>query len=302
MIRPHPVSLPPDAREWLDWLRIECGVAENTLRAYEGDLRRYATCLAGESPRAARPQDVMAFVVAEGARGMSAATQFRRLVAVRSFHRWLAAERKTETDPAAQIDAPKLWLRIPSYLSPPEVERLLEAPADPTPRDLRDQAVLEVLYACGLRASEAAGLRLSDLAFDERVLRVRGKGGKERIVPFGTRAAECLRTWLEDGRPRMSRAVAEAAGVVFLSPRGLPLRRENVWTLVKARVRAAGITKRVTPHTLRHSFATHLLWGGADLRVVQALLGHASLSTTQIYTKVEEERLRESHGRFHPRG
>jgi len=161
--------------------------------------------------------------------------------------------------------------------------------------------VMEVLYGCGLRASEAAGLRVTDISFDDRVLRVSGKGGKERLVPFGGRAESSLRAWIDVGRPEKAFDATKAAGAVFVGPRGRPIRREDVWRIVKNRAIAAGITKPISPHKLRHSFATHLLWGGADLRVVQAMLGHASLSTTQIYTRVEEERLRESHSRFHPR-
>jgi integrase/recombinase XerD len=295
-------ELPADCRDWLDWLRVECGLQPNTLRAYEDDLARYVESLGGRRPAAARPDDVVAFVDSEGRRGTSKASQARRLVAVRGFHRWLAAERRAAQDPAAEIDLPKLWDRTPGYLTYEEMEKLLAPPETDEPFDLRDQAVIELLYGCGLRASEAARLRLADVSFDDRVLRVLGKGGKERIVPFGSRAETALRAWLDVGRPRVAFDASKAAGAVFVGPRGRPTRREDVWRIVKKRAAAAGIRKTLYPHMLRHSFATHLLWGGADLRVVQAMLGHASLSTTQIYTRVEEERLRESHSKFHPRG
>jgi integrase/recombinase XerD len=298
----HPtVELPPDCRDWLDWLRVECGLQRNTLVAYESDLRRYVAVLGGRGPALARPEDVANFLAAEKSRGTSPTSQARRLVAVRSFHRWLAAEHRAPEDPAAEVDLPSIWDRVPSYLSYEEVERLVTPPRASEPFDLRDQAVMEVLYGCGLRASEAAGLRVTDISFDDRVLRVSGKGGKERLVPFGERAESALRTWLDVGRPVKAFDATKAAGAVFVGPRGRPIRREDVWRIVKNRALAAGIKKPISPHKLRHSFATHLLWGGADLRVVQAMLGHASLSTTQIYTRVEEERLRESHSRFHPR-
>lgn len=294
--------LPPDVRDWLDWLRVECGVRDNTLCAYEADLRLYLASLGARAPSRARPSDVADFLLSEKTRGMSPTSQARRLVAVRGLHRWLAAERRAPEDPAAEVDLPELWERTPDYLSYDEMERLLAPPTETAPFDLRDQAIVEVLYGCGLRASEAAGLRLTDISFDDRVLRVVGKGGKERMVPFGARAETALHAWIDRGRPIAAFDAGKAAGAVFVGPRGRPTRREDVWRVVKARARAAGITKKLYPHKLRHSFATHLLWGGADLRVVQSLLGHSSLSTTQIYTRVEEERLREAHSRFHPRG
>ena len=294
-------SLPDDCRDWLAWLRVECGVQPNTLAAYEADIALYVNSLGGRAPPTARPDDVKAFLQAEKARGMSPASQGRRLAAVRVFHRWLAAERRAADDPAAEIEAPALWDRTPRYLTNEEVDHFLTPPKSDDPFDLRDQAVIELLYGCGLRASEAAGIKLADVSFDERVLRVEGKGGKERVVPFGSRAETALRAWIDRGRPLKAFDGAKAQGAVFVGPRGRPIRREDVGRIVKARARAAGLRKNLYPHLLRHSFATHLLWGGADLRAVQAMLGHASLSTTQIYTRVEEERLREAHSKFHPR-
>ncbi len=294
-------ALPSSCRDWLDWLRVECGVATNTLEAYEADLRRYVATIPERRPELARPEHVVDFLQSETARGMSPASQARRLVAVRNFHRWLAAERRAPDDPSAEVDLPSLWDRAPDYLTYEEMEQLLAPAGGSEPFDLRDQAVIEVLYGCGLRASEAAGLRINDVSFDERVLRIVGKGGKERLVPFGERAQTALHAWIDRGRPVKAFDAAKAAGAVFVGPRGRPIRREDVWRIVKTRARSAGIRKTLYPHMLRHSFATHLLWGGADLRVVQAMLGHASLSTTQVYTRVEEERLREAHSKFHPR-
>ncbi len=292
----------PSVRAFLAWARVECGASENTLRAYAADLALYCASLPGGDPGAAGPESVVDFVASEAVRGMSAATQARRLVAVRALHRWLVAEGWATTDPGADVPTPKLDDRIPTYLSAAEVERLL-APADGAGADeLREQAVLELLYGCGLRAGECASVRLEHVWFDESTLRVRGKGGKDRIVPFGAAAADALRRWLRDGRPLCLPRAGDDPGTVLLTARGRALSRQHVWALVRARAEARGIARRrLSPHTLRHSFATHLLAGGADLRIVQALLGHASVSTTQIYTRVEEERLRAAHARFHPR-
>jgi len=297
-----PQPLPRDAEDHLAWLRVECGLAANTLAAYRGDLGLYVASLRGRDLRHVRAADVTRFLHGEARRGMSETSRARRLVAVRGLHRWLAAEGRTPEDPAAEVDAPKLWRRLPAYLSPDEVERLLTPEEDATPAALLRQAVLEVLYGCGLRASEAATLAIDEVRFDESVVRTTGKGGKTRLVPFGDRAREAIRRWLGAGRPARLRGDGSDRGALFLSPRGRPLRREHVWTIVRERCVLAGITKHLSPHTLRHSFATHLLWGGADLRVVQAMLGHASLSTTQVYTRVDEARLRDVHATFHPRG
>lgn len=297
-----PASENPELRAYLDWLRIECGLAAASLAAYRADLDLYLDVVPGRDALRATGEDVIAFLAAEEERGMVAATRARRLVSVRCLHRWLAAEGHRETDPCALIDAPRLARYLPSYLGPEEVDALLarrEEPADPY--WLRSQAILELLYASGLRASEVAGLRLHDVDLDEGLLRVRGKGGKDRLVPFGARARHAVEDWLRDGRPELLPAGRPAAETLLVSRNGRALTRQTVWATVKQRALDAGIGKKVSPHTLRHSFATHLLAGGADLRVVQTLLGHASVSTTQIYTRVDEERLRHTHARFHPR-
>lgn len=289
-------------RRFLDWMRVECGASPRTLAAYGADLDLYAAGLPDGDPRAADPDAVADFVAGESARGMSPATQARRLVAVRALHRWLAAEGVCARDPAAEIDGPTLWKRIPEYLTPGEVERLLAPDELRDPVALRTQAMLELLYACGLRATECTTLRREHVFFDESTLRVRGKGGKDRLVPFGRAAADALRAWLEHGRPAFAPPTDEDPGTVLLSVRGRPLSRQDVWTAVRKRAEARGVDRRkLSPHTLRHTFATHLLTGGADLRIVQTLLGHASVSTTQIYTRVEEDRMRAAHARFHPR-
>ena len=289
-------------RRFLAWMRVECGASAHTLESYGGDLALYTAGLPGGDPVSATTEHVEDFVAGEAARGMSPASQARRLVAVRALHRWMAAEGKDVSDPAAEVDGPTLWKRIPDYLTPGEVEHLLASDDAQGPYALREQALLELLYACGLRATECTTLRLVHVLFDESVLRVRGKGGKDRMVPFGRAAAAALRAWLDHGRPAFTPRPDDDPGTVLLSVRGRALSRQDVWTAVRRRAAARGIERRkVSPHTLRHSFATHLLTGGADLRVVQALLGHASVSTTQIYTRVEEDRMRAAHARFHPR-
>jgi len=293
---------PAAIREFLAWMRVEAGASPHTLAAYRADLALYLAGLPEGELRRARPEHVMDFVAGEAARGMAPATQARRLVAVRVLHRWLLAEARCAADPAADVDGPVLWSRIPEYLTPGEAEHLLEPEADPTATAMRAQVMLELLYGCGLRATECAGVRVEHVSFDESVLRVRGKGEKDRIVPYGASAARALALWLEDARPGFVSSRHPDPGTVLLSVRGNPLTRQDVWTTVRKRATERGIDRRkISPHTLRHSFATHLLAGGADLRVVQSLLGHASVSTTQIYTRVEEERMRAAHARFHPR-
>jgi integrase/recombinase XerD len=292
----------PDAADHLAWLRVECGLAEATLEAYADDLRRYLASLLPKTPRQARTEDVERFLHGEEQRGIAPRSRARRLVAVRGFHRWLAAEGRTPDDPAAAVDAPKLWKTLPGYLPPDAIDALLAPEEEDSPAALLRQAVLETLYGCGLRASECAGLPLDGVRFDEGVVRVTGKGGKTRIVPFGDRCEDAIRAWMDRGRPARVAGDGRDRGALFLAPRGAPLRREHVWRIVRERCVRAGIRGEISPHTLRHSFATHLLWGGADLRVVQAMLGHASLSTTQVYTRVDEARLRTVHARFHPRG
>ncbi len=289
-------------RPWLDYLRSEAGLAENSVAAYGRDVGAWIGFLesAGLSPAAARRDDLVAHMAAARAAGTSPRSQARALSALRSFHRFLVAERLASEDPTAGVDPPKTWSRLPAVLPADEVETLLAQPSGRTVLGRRDRAVLEILYGCGLRASEVASLRCEGVSFDLGVLRVLGKGHKERIVPFGHRARDAVRAWLDHGRHR----VAGGADLphLFLSRAGRPLRREDVWRLVRRHLRSAGIRGDASTHTLRHSFATHLLEGGADLRSVQEMLGHASVATTQIYTHTDAARLRAVHRKFHPRG
>jgi len=292
---------PPLLRDFTSCLRAEAGLSENTVRAYGRDVGRWLAALSrgGRAPAEARREDVLEHLAAERARGLSARSLARSLAAMRVFHRFLVAEGRAPGDPTAGVDAPRLWSRLPAVLSREDVEALLASPNARTVAGRRDRAILECLYGCGLRASEAAGLRTDQVSFDLGVLRVVGKGNKERLVPYGDRAREALRSWLEHGRPKAAR---EDLPHCFLTRTGKPMLREDVWRVVRKHLRAAGIGADASTHTLRHSFATHLIEGGADLRSVQEMLGHASVATTQIYTHTDATRLRRVHREFHPRG
>jgi integrase/recombinase XerD len=293
---------------FLDHLSVERGLSANTLSAYRRDLARYASYLASRQVRDARAVDdaaVAGFIARlsssthhEG-RPYRATSVIRALSSVRSFHRFLIREGRADRDPSAAVVRPKLPRSLPHPLSVEDVQRLLASPADETPAGLRDRAVLEMLYGAGLRVSELVGLDVDDLEMDEGSVRVLGKGSKERDVPLGRYARAALAAYLTRGRPSL--ATARSRSALFLNQRGGRLSRQGCAKILAAHVRSAGIGKRVTPHTLRHSFATHLLEGGADVRVVQELLGHASVATTQIYTLVTKEHLREVYFSTHPR-
>ncbi|MCG3176131.1 MAG: Tyrosine recombinase XerD [Candidatus Omnitrophica bacterium] len=286
---------------FLDHLSVERGLSANTLSSYRRDLLRYEAHLGTKrsSLRNASRKDVMDFLLRERDRGLSPVSVARELVAVRMLHRYLVSEGSVDKDVTEALESPKLWKRLPGYLTQEEVGRLLEAGGAGDGEELlRDRALLEVLYACGLRASEAATLTLEGLDLAQGSLRVRGKGSKERFVPIGSRARRALGSYLAEVRPRWA---ASATRAVFVGRRGQALSRIGVWKVLRRAARCAGITKNVYPHLLRHSFATHLLENGADLRVVQELLGHSDISTTQIYTHIEKNRLRSVHARFHPR-
>jgi integrase/recombinase XerD len=226
-------------------------------------------------------------------------TTSRRLVAVKVFFRYLQSEGLVDRNVAEAMDTPKLWKVLPGVLSVKEVSALLASPAGDSPRAWRDRALLELMYATGLRVSEAAHLKVDDLHFDEGFLRCTGKGNKVRVVPFGETARRAVREYLERGRPEL--ANPRTGRELFLTHRGRGFDRQSLWRLIKAHTRRAAIQKRVSPHTLRHSFASHLLANGAPLRVIQELLGHADIATTQIYTHVDQNRLRSVHAQFHPR-
>ena len=290
-------------RRFLDVISFEQGLSPATRAAYGRDLARFAAFAEGEGIR--RPRHVtrallLDFLASEKASGRSPATLARRVAALRAFFRCLAAEQVVAEDPTNDFDSPDLWQRLPVTLSADEVERLLEAPDASTALGCRDRALLELLYASGMRESEAVDLPLSGLNLDEATVRVLGKGQKVRLVPIGRRAVEALRTYLAEVRPKLA-GEGSSESAVFLSKTGHPLTRMTVWRIVERYVLAAGVEGHVSPHTLRHSFATHLLARGADVRSIQEMLGHASIQTTQIYTHVDSDRLLAVHRQFHPR-
>lgn len=321
-------ALDSAARSWLDHLRVERGLSANTLAAYERDLRRYREHLAGrglESPGAVTEADVVAFAshLRSGDSPAAESSVGRAMVTVRGFHRFCALEGLTPDDPAREVAPAAAPLRLPKALSVDEVIALLEAAPVPTlPGDaaggsrdvavaLRDRALLELLYGTGARVSEVTGLDIDDVDLHDRTLLLRGKGDKERIAPLGRYAAEHLGAYLTRGRPVLVRPASAATrrgrpggsghAAVFLNTRGARLSRQSAWAVIHEAAERAGLPGRVGPHTLRHSFATHVLDGGADIRVVQELLGHASVTTTQIYTKVTLARLKEVYASAHPR-
>jgi integrase/recombinase XerD len=296
-------------QDWLGHLQVERGASDNTLKSYRRDLARYTAYLAGRGvndPGDVTEAHVTDFLAAlrEGSADhppLAASSAARTLVAVRGFHKFLALEGEVTTDPAAAVSPPKPPSRLPKAIGIDEVERLLAAASlGDTPVSLRDRALLEVLYGCGARISEAVGLDLDDIDTDEGVVRLFGKGRKERIVPLGSYAAAALSAYLVRGRPALSTG-GKGAPAVFLNQRGNRLSRQSAWAALRQAADRAGLAGHLSPHTLRHSFATHLLEGGADVRVVQELLGHASVTTTQIYTLVTVQRLREVYTQAHPR-
>lgn len=288
-------------RDFLDWLSVEAGLAENTRLAYGADLARFSSWLANQGvrrPDEVRGVDVARYLAARVGK-VSARTRARNLAAIRMFFRFLVAEGRLDENPVDAIDRPQVFRRLPGQLSPQEVERLLASPDPSTPLGCRDRALLEVLYATGARASEVSGLRPEDVDLRIACARCFGKGSKERIVPLGSKAVAALNAWLLLRTSFVRRRAP--ADRIFISRRGTPLSRRDIWSRVRYHARRAGLQGRVYPHLLRHSFATHLLANGADLRYVQEFLGHASVSTTQIYTHVDRSRLHKIHNRFHPR-
>jgi integrase/recombinase XerD len=285
-----------------DFLALESGHSVNTVEAYGRDLRRLAEFAAAKGVRdpgkLTRPL-LREFVYLLKDLGLSAATIRRAVSAIRTYYAFLVGEGRVVADPSDRLESPRRGRALPDTLSVPEVERLLAVPHLDEPLAWRDRALLELGYGAGLRVSELCGLATTDLLLTENLLRVFGKGGKERLVPIGRTVIGAVSVYLHQLRPELDRGAS--SGRVLLNARGRPLSRVGAWGIVKRAAARAGIRKRVTPHTLRHSFATHLLEGGADLRAVQEMLGHADLSTTQIYTHVDREYLRSVHKQFHPR-
>jgi integrase/recombinase XerD len=288
--------------QFRDYLAFERGLSTRTLDAYLGDMGKLLAHLDEEgieAPDQVQAEHVRGWVYALRDAGLAPTSIRRARSAIRTYFAFLIAEGMIDTDPTEHIQAPRVDRKLPDFLTIEETRRLLEAP-DPEHRLFwRDRAILEVLYASGMRVSELTGLKLTELELDEGIATVFGKGARERLVPIGGPALRALGRYLRDVRPGLEHG--KGRGAVFLTVRGSPMRRESVWRLVRDAARRAGLERDVSPHTLRHTFATHLIEGGADLAAVQELLGHVDISTTEIYTHVDREYLRDVHRRFHPR-
>jgi integrase/recombinase XerD len=287
----------------VDYLRSEQGLSENTIKSYRYDIFKYLRFVLQEGKRdiaSVSEQKVEDYLYSLRDDDAAPTTIARAVSSLKALYRYLVSEGMTTVDPTARVDAPRFLRRLPQVLSPQEVFSILEAPDVSKPLGLRDRAILEFLYATGARVSEALALRISDFDLKESMVRVLGKGSKERVVPVGEVANRYVSSYLQRVRPHLS--AATRSDRLFLSARGASISRSALWKLVKRYTARAGVDKCVTPHTFRHSFATHLLEGGADLVVVQELLGHADISTTQIYTHIDREYLREVHRTCHPRG
>lgn len=288
--------------EFRDYLQFERGLSPRTLDAYGRDLERlvaYARRLGYQDVEKLTANHLREFVYDLKDQGLQATSIRRTLSGVRTYFGFLIAEGHVKADPTEQVEMPKTWRRLPGVLSREDVEKILEAPEIGDRLYWRDKSLLEFAYASGVRVSELATLKVRDVDLAEGVATVFGKGAKERMVPIGRSAQRALDIYIRETRPGLARS--DAQGVVFLNAQGRPLTRMGIWKILRKHVKRAGVKKRVTPHTLRHCFATHLLEGGADLAAVQEMLGHADISTTQIYTHVDREYLRDVHKQYHPR-
>jgi integrase/recombinase XerD len=290
---------------FLDHLRVERRLADHTLESYGRDLRALAEYAAaeGRAPEALDRKALDAFVSQQRTRGLSPRSVARMVAAVRGFYKFLVLDRRLEHSPADDLVPPHAWPALPKFLSLDEVDQLIAQPDVSTPLGVRDRAMIELLYATGLRVSELISVRLLDLHLDEQYMTCVGKGSKERLIPIGEQAAEWIRRYYRDARPQLVKdpRKGRARDALFVNARGGALSRVGFWKILKQYGRKAGLPRSLSPHVLRHSFATHLLDRGADLRAIQMMLGHADLSTTQIYTHVLEARLRAVYDRFHPR-
>ncbi len=286
-----------------NYLLVEKGLSANTLESYMRDLSRFLDALKDAGIADINDIDntfILKHLIKLRKEGLGARSRARHLVAIRGFFRFLVHEKITDHDPSRLVDLPKTGLRLPDVLSSDEVMSLLNAPDSNKPTGLRDSAMLELLYAAGLRVSELVSLKVLDVNLDAGFVRVLGKGNKERVVPIGTYAKAKVTLFLQSARPMLLKNFQSP--YLFIARAGKPMTRQGFWKLLNKHAATAGITKKITPHSLRHSFATHLLEGGADLRAVQMMLGHVDISTTQIYTHVARDRLKQAHDKFHPRG
>lgn len=289
--------------QFINQLKVERGLATNTIVAYSHDLISFFDFLKqkGLSPVHISQEDLSSFI-AERKTQLSSRSLARCLVSIKMFYRFLVSEGKTESNPARLMGIPKMYQHLPDVLSRDDVENFLLQPDTNTVLGKRDKAILEILYATGLRVTELINLKITNINLEAGYIRTMGKGSKERIIPMGTKAMDSLKMYLTNGRPSFLKKGSDAGGsYIFLNSRGSSMTRQGLWKIIKKYALKAGIAKTVTPHTVRHSFATHLLEGGADLRSVQIMLGHSDISTTQIYTHVARKRLKEIHEKYHPR-
>jgi integrase/recombinase XerD len=297
-----PPAASPEAalRLFLEYLAVEKGLSGNTIQSYARDIRKLVDLLKARKVPLHRvtEETLVGFIHGESQAGLSARSLARLISALRSFFRFLVLSGLVSKDATAQLTTPSTWLALPKFLTVAEAEALLHSPDEKKPRGVRDRAMLEVLYGSGLRVSELATLKLAEINLEDGFLVCRGKGGKERIVPLGRSACAAIKRYLAEVRPRLDGGGREE---LFLSRRGRPFTRQGVWKLLRQYAAAAGLAAKISPHVLRHSFATHLLERGADLRSVQLMLGHSQITTTQIYTHVSRERLRRVYDKFHPR-
>ncbi|HYE30697.1 MAG TPA: tyrosine recombinase [Methylomirabilota bacterium] len=314
MAPPQENPLLPLVEEFLIALRSERGQSEQTQKTYEGILRHFTEWARGQGIgnwASLKLSDLQSFLLAEQGRVIvkpgpsegnviSASTLYLEITALKALFKFAEQERRVPRNIAESLTLPRRWKRLPKGLSGEEIEQILSPIAPETPEGLCDQAILELAYASGLRLAELRSIRIEQLALDSGFITVVGKGNKERVVPVGTKAVAAIERYLSSGRPHL--VTRRSPGTLFLTNRGSSFAHQTMWMRIKKRVRLAGIARNVTPHMLRHSFATHLLENGADLRVIQEFLGHASIATTQIYTHVQASRLREVHRKFHPRG
>jgi integrase/recombinase XerD len=288
--------------EFMNYLSVERGLAQNTLLAYRRDLDKYIDYLSQKGVKNSSQvnrEHVSNFMFDLKKHDMSATSICRNLAAVKMFHRFLVRENLSKEDPTTLVDTPKIWKRIPSVLTQAEIESMITAASGKKTQEVRDQAILEIFYASGLRVSELSDLKTTSINYEVGFVRAVGKGSKERIIPLGKKAREALQRYLLRARPQLLKN--QANDFLFLSRLGKKISRQSLWAVIKFYARKANIKKTIKPHTLRHTFATHLLEHGADLRSVQEMLGHADISTTQIYTHVDKERLKSVHKQFHPR-
>jgi integrase/recombinase XerD len=289
-------------QQYLDYLIVEKGLSDNSLTSYSADLAQYLSFL--EKNKIKRLDDadaavILAWMVSLAKKGLSAKSRARHLIAVRGLYRYLLNEQLVSCNPVKGIDIPKTGLSLPKIMSTKEVIELLEVPDTRKPRELRNLSMLEIMYGAGLRVSELVALQLQDVNLDANFVRVMGKGAKERMVPIGSQARKTTQCWISEGRPILLKNIPSP--FLFVARAGRPMTRQSFWKIIKKYAAQAGLNQEITPHTLRHSFATHLLEGGADLRSVQTMLGHSDISTTQIYTHISKEYLKKMHQKFHPR-